>query len=262
MLGLHPRISPIYETDFVVQLANLLTRIDEGTPDQVRRILDQWTRPLPRRPDNKRPHERYHHGAHYILFDRSFAMARVDDLVHAISTGQAVDGLRTFISELFAEHCRIDNKPNWANKTPAYVHHLPLLEQLFPGMRFLHCVRDGRDVATSVMTRPWGPKTVADAAQWWAEKVRDGVTFCDQHPHQGYTVRFEELIEQPARSLARLLDWLGEDPAVDQMLACYRDATVRLDSGRIGEWQRTISSSDVDAFHSRAGDLLDRLGYR
>jgi len=266
MIGLHPRISPIYETDFVIQLIDLLFT-GKQLPLQkfvasLTHCMDEWTRPLPLRPHNKREHERYHHGPHHILFDRSFALDRTITFASALKRGEVEAGFRDFLTALFAEHCRLDGKPRWANKTPAYVHHLPLLQKLFPAMRFVHCIRDGRDVACSVMTRPWGPKTVPEAATWWATKVQDGVTFAEQNPDQCLEVRFEDFLLEPRKTLDRVFCWLGEPACSDEILRHYQDGVVRLEPDRIGEWDRRFSPTDREEFDEVAGQLLDHFGYR
>jgi hypothetical protein len=261
LIGLHPSISPIYETDFLVQLAKLLGR--EGPAlakaEAAREFMERWTRPLPHRPHNKRSHERYHHGPHHILFERDFAMARTEELCGAILRGRDGPGLRSFVDALFSEHCRLDGKPRWANKTPAYVQMLPVLHQLWPGMRFLHCVRDGRDVAASVLTRPWGPDTPAAAARWWGMKASAGVRWGHEHPEQYRELRYEDLLQDPQRELDGVLTWLGERP--DTRAILDRTASIGLDPSRAGGWQSSMGPTEIDAFEAVGRDLLTHFGY-
>ena len=65
-------------------------------------------------------------------------------------------------------------KARWGDKTPRYVESIPFISGLFPDARFVHLVRDGRDVALSYANVPFGPKTVARAASLWAKRVRKG----------------------------------------------------------------------------------------
>ena len=265
MLGLHPRISPIYETDFVVQLIELIFQVNrparEPLAELVTQCMDDWTRPLPHRPHNKREHERYHHGPHHILFDRKFALDRTAEFVIAVKNGRIAFGFRNLLIALFREHCRLDQKARWANKTPAYVQHLPALHRLFPKMRFIHCIRDGRDVVCSVMTRTWRMPSVGDAASWWANKVRLGVEFREKHPEQCLDVRYEDLVRQPEPTLNRICAWLDEESCPDEILRCYRAGGVRLDAARIGEWQRTLSAADQRAVEQHAGEWLTHFDY-
>ena len=73
----------------------------------------------------------------------------------------------------------------------------------FPTMRFIHCVRDGRDTACSAVTRPYGPSDYRKAAEWWASRVKPGMEFGRQYPDQDNEIRFEDLVRRPAESLGR-----------------------------------------------------------
>jgi len=264
MLGLHPRLSPVYETDFVLQLMSLVL----GQPLRVKtlqkdiiRIMDEWTKPLPHRPHNKREHEKFHHGAHHILFDRPLAMDQTRRFLEEVASGRAIAGLRALVHSLFSEHCGLDDKPRWINKTPDYVQQLPTLHKLFPDLRFIHCIRDGRDIACSVITRPWGPKTVPEAAAWWRGKIESGVQFGKAHPEQYLEVRYEDVVRDPAAQLRQILAWLGEEDCSAQMLEHYQGGVVSLDESRIGDWKARFSADDLRAFAGQAGALLEHFHY-
>jgi len=264
MLGLHPRLSPIYETDFVLQLISLVVsrpmRVKTLQKD-ILRIMDEWTRPLPHRPHNKREHERFHHGAHHVLFDRPLAMERTRQFIEEVISDRALPGLCALVNNLFSEHCRLDGKPRWINKTPDYVQQLPTLHQLFPDLRFIHCIRDGRDIACSVMTRPWGPKTVPEAATWWKDKIESGVQYGKAHPEQYLEVRYEDVIRDPAAQLRRIFCWLGEEDCSAQILEHYQGGVVSLDESRIGDWKMRFSADDLREFTAQAGHLLEHFRY-
>lgn len=262
VLGLHPRISPIYETDFVMPIAVMLAK---RTPlpqviARVRSLMDQWTAPLPHRPHNKRAHERYVHGPHHILFDRDFAMEQTEAFITQLEAGAGLMALRGFMDALFDRHSALDNKPRWANKTPAYVHVLPVLHHLYPDMTFVHCVRDGRDVACSVVTRPWGPSTYVEAARWWSGKVMDGLRFAQQHPQRHVTLRYEDLLSNPESELERVLARIGETN-VGAIIDAYRTSGQTFQGARTGGWKDRFSTSDRTDFARTAGPLLEHLGY-
>jgi hypothetical protein len=74
----------------------------------------------------------------------------------------------TFLSRLFGLYGRIISKPLVGNKTVDHALSLRTLNALFPAARFVHLIRDGRDVALSWIGAPFGPKTVHSAARLWA----------------------------------------------------------------------------------------------
>jgi hypothetical protein len=89
---------------------------------------------------------------------------------------------RTFVEHLYRRFARERGKAHAAEKTPDYVKRLDLLGGLFPDSRFVHIVRDGRDVALSVLQwanegkgpgkmELWSTEPVAVCAMWWAWQV-------------------------------------------------------------------------------------------
>ena len=77
------------------------------------------------------------------------------------------DGLRAFY-ELYA--ARFD-KTRWGDKTPRYLVSLPLIHQLLPEVRFVHLIRDGRDVWLSQQAVSFGLESIETAATAWASRI-------------------------------------------------------------------------------------------
>lgn len=111
------------------------------------------------------------------------------------------------------------------------------------------------------MTRPWGPKTVPEAAAWWRTKVLSGIQFGQAHPAQCLEVRYEDLLREPAAQLSRMLSWLGEPDETATILQQYQHGDVSLDESRIGEWQKQLSADDLRAFNEQAGQALAHFRY-
>ena len=54
-----------------------------------------------------------------------------------------------FVSALYSRYCRLRGKANGGEKTPDYVRYLLLFHGLFPWVKTVHIIPDGRDVALS-----------------------------------------------------------------------------------------------------------------
>ena len=260
LLGLHPRLSPVYETDF---LPAVLQQLTQGRPlAEIEAALRAWSQQFTDKPSAKRAHERYHHGPHHLRFSRARMEAHIDRLLTAIAAGHPVPALREMVFDLFAEHAAADNKPRWVSKAPPYIATLGALHQVFPELRFLHCVRDGRDVACSVLTRTWGPADVPTAARWWAARIDVGRRFAARFPDQIHEVRYEDLLQRPEETLAAALAFIGEPPEDAALIvARHRAAGMTFDAGRAGGWRRQLSPQDVARFEQLAGAQLAALGY-
>src|SRR3954453_9696667 len=127
----------------------------------------------------------------------------------------AADAVRA----LFAAYAAAQGKPRYADKTPHYVSHLPALAARFAEARFVHVVRDGRDVAQSLLEVPWGPDTVQEAAAVWRRRVLEGRAAAPDLGAGRYReVRYEARVADPEAELRGLAAWL-ELPYDAAMLA-------------------------------------------
>ena len=56
---------------------------------------------------------------------------------------------RDFIDAIFRTYAESLGKPRWGDKTPFYTPDIDILRRIFPEAKFVHLVRDGRDVILS-----------------------------------------------------------------------------------------------------------------
>jgi hypothetical protein len=166
-------------------------------------------------------------------------------------------------------------KERYADKTPGYVLHIPLLARLFPEAVFVHLVRDGRDVASSFRDLGWA-ETVEQAALHWRLRVRRGQRAGRALPaHRYHELRYEDLVGDPGGALRRLCEVIGLRFA-PEMLEHHRRAAdvvrttshpsyhrhlVRPPTEGLRDWRRDLSAAEVARFELVAGDLLGQLGY-
>ena len=197
--------------------------------------------------------------------------------------------LRAFYS-LYAEG---QGKPRWGDKSPPYVNRMARIQRALPEARFVHVIRDGRDVALSLASVSWGPGGAAEVAEKWVEEIGKARRQAARklEPGSYHEVHYEELVADPASVLQEVaatieLDW---DPA---MLAYHERAGERMSeverdftpgggdvisaaeragqhalvhepptSDRVGRWRDAMSAADREAFEAVAGELLSELGY-
>lgn len=182
------------------------------------------------------------------------------------------DGIRC----AFAAYAREKGKPRYGDKTPRYVQDLALLAELFPEARFVHVIRDGRDVALSFLDREWGPKTVEEAARRWRKRVKAGRRAASSlEPGRYLEVRYEDLFDDPSAELERVCALVEVDPAPEMLRYFERAGEVIAGTKYpdqhssvaapptkgLRDWRTAMSPADVAAFEATAGNLLEELGY-
>jgi hypothetical protein len=183
-------------------------------------------------------------------------------------------------------------KPRWGDKTPGYTLHIRRIAKAVPEARFVHLIRDGRDVALSrVKSLALRPVSIDKAARRWRKRLtrarRQGASV--EHYLE---VRYEALVADPEPTLRSICDFL-ELPWDDRMLSYHEHAEERLSeidrdipatgrmparpadnrlalhtrtaepptTSRIGRWRTEMSAADRAAFDAEAGELLRELGY-
>ncbi|MCX7018637.1 MAG: sulfotransferase [bacterium] len=176
------------------------------------------------------------------------------------------------IATVYDFHARQRNRPRWGDKTPGYVNCLPLIIELFPKAKIIHMIRDGRDVAVSLMSLSLGPHTAYMSAVRWKQWVRHGLASAELHPDSIFQLRYEDLTEDPERYLRDVCAFIGED-YVPEMLEFHRDAKKRVPQGihaminvpanksRHNRWKTELTPTQVRIIEAVAGDLLEQLGY-
>jgi hypothetical protein len=195
------------------------------------------------------------------------------------------DVLRVFY-EFYAE---LHGKSRWGNKTPYFLARMTRVQQVLPEARFVHIVRDGRDVALSTVPIWFGPSEVTGVALEWSRMLGLARRQADSLDH--YTeVRYEDLIREPTGTLQCLCEFLELEwePA---MLDYHRHAAARLSSelgdvveggrrvsagerlaihrfvdrppllDRVERWRREMGAADLRAFEAIAGKTLREFGY-
>lgn len=185
---------------------------------------------------------------------------------------------RTILSALYKEYSRQFEAERWGDKSPIYTIHLDLLSRIFPQAHFIHIIRDGRDVALSMLKSYQGPRffymDLYFAVSSWQRRVRQAKTSAQRLGSEHYhEIRYEDLVTDPPKVISALCDFLGEvyEPAMAEPHNEARGhfhskgihaATRRpLTPNSAGRWRKEMSEADQRLIQVVAGDLLNELGY-
>ncbi|MFN2525862.1 MAG: sulfotransferase [Actinomycetota bacterium] len=182
---------------------------------------------------------------------------------------------RDAIEAAYRAYAHVHEKSVWGDKTPRYVEHIDFLAALFPDARFVHLVRDGRNVALSYGGVPFGPKNVAKAADLWRTRVAAGMTSGRKLGAGRYLeLHYERVVDDPEGQMRRLCEFLGlpfdegmlhyTERARDAVLARSAEHNPHLLQGTkagVREWQSEMPPGHIEVFEALAGGELSELGY-
>lgn len=165
-------------------------------------------------------------------------------------------------------------KSRWGDKTPRYVVNIPELAALFPSSRFIHLIRDGRDVTLSYADVPFGPTNVAKAAELWANRVAKGLRDGRKLERGRYIeIMYTDLVEDNEGEVKDICAFVGA-PFHEAMLdpqETKKGALARADKynkhvteqpiRRVRSWKTDMPPEHIEIFEAVAGDVLSELGF-
>lgn len=168
----------------------------------------------------------------------------------------------------------------WAECTPENLLYVKPIAVAFPAARFLHIVRDGRDVACSIAEQGWvGPYRHADfqtrvlrAGLYWEWMLSRGRVGLSSSPAlQVLEIRFESLVSRPVETLRLIGGFIEHDLDYTRIRANGLGAVARPNTSfpdegdssfnPIGRWQSRLDGSAVARLEAAIQDELVRHGY-
>jgi hypothetical protein len=207
------------------------------------------------------------------------------------ATVSGASALRAFYG-LYAED---QGKPRWGDKTPGHLTEMRSIAGTLPEARFVHLIRDGRDVLASrrrLLAAAGRPQVdAAQVAAGWRRRIDRGRRQGRRLDHY-LEIRFEDLVAEPRATLIRVCELI--DLAFDDAMLHHHERASRrlgemdrdIDAGDgmrarsaaeragqharaaepprpelAGAWRETLSDADRRAFEREAGALLTELGY-
>ena len=263
MLDSHPDLAIPGETHWLPKLIKQFERGKQSADDAADLIID---------------HKRW--GDFHL--DGEHLRARMRELQPVT----AADAIRTFY-RVYAER---EGKTRYGDKTPGYIKEMNRIQRVLPEARFIHIIRDGRDVSLSHLRMNWGPETYEESARLWRNRIRRAQRMSRNVEHY-MEVRFEDLVQDTEGVLRRVCDFIELD--FDPVMLDYHEraegrlqekarelprknrpnqpAEARMEShrlaqepprsDRIGMWRERMSPEEVSEYEAIAGDMLTRLGY-
>ena len=271
MLDAHPRIAIIDETHwFVTWYEKRYGVTPEGfvLPELVSRLLGKKKQSA--------------------IFRDVDLQIRPEDLYDLVGPGREIL-FPDFVSVLFNRYGEAQGKSLVGTKNPDYVRKLRTLHSLWPQAKFIHIIRDGRDVGLSIMSQrrakgearkkpggrlaTWDEDPVTTAALWWEWHVRLGREAGSAlDPELYYEICYEAMVARPGAECGALCAFL--DVPYDKAMLRFNEGRERGDAAGLDakhawrpitpglrDWGSQMPREDVERFEAAAGGLLDELGY-
>lgn len=205
-----------------------------------------------------------------------FKLWEVDESPRALARwakGRSYGDVLDAISFAYARKRGKPGATTWVDHTPENISYTQSLLALYPNARFVHIVRDGRAVASSILPLDWGPNSIIKAARWWMRMTSFGLAAeASLNNQQIIRVKYEELITSPEPTIRRLCQFMGVafQPAMldangftppryttrqHQLVGRKPNASMR------SRWRDRLTPRQIEIFEHQTRDFLENLGY-
>lgn len=168
-------------------------------------------------------------------------------------------------------------KIRFCEKTPQHLYNVEEILKLYPGAKFIHIVRDGRDVVNSLLKMPWRPGGLLNNSRFWKKYITKGLSLSSKLDSKNFlTVKFEELIQDPEALMKTICDFvevsyqksiLQKSQTSNESVFTEWESNWKhkskgdLDTKRIGAWKKELSDQDQALLSWHQYYYLNKLNY-
>lgn len=194
-----------------------------------------------------------------------FHVITPEELERALGTFRRGVGADPAAAAARLTHDLLDGSPRsrgrrrWIETTPDNALRAHQLVRIFPDLKLVHMVRDGRDTAASVASRYWGPDRLSDAIRWWERRTLAIHRSISRLPaDRVLTVQLEDLVLRDREAtLARVLDFL-ELPPHPAVLRFHAEQ-MGPENAHLQRWREGLDAAQLREVEARYEAALDRL---
>ncbi len=163
----------------------------------------------------------------------------------------------------------------WGDKTPMNTLNLWVISIVFPRARYIHILRDGKDVINSYV-KSGLIDTYQKAALRWINSCRRAREFGSFIGNDQYMeVRYEDLVRHESETLARVFHFLNIEPSdsavnTEQLFEKMGDTTLfdhhrnvqkPIFTSSIGKWREEIPKEEYPSLSDLMASTLQKFNY-
>lgn len=190
---------------------------------------------------------------------------------------QGSDGYGKIIEAFHACYAESCNKSAWVLHDIATIDEMHTANDLFTDAKFLHIVRDVRDVVLSHKRYQFGSSNSCEVALRWRDSVRTNIMMGKiLGPARYHLLRFEDVVLNPESTLIGVCDFLGITFTTEMLnysgevsrkvpsakRGLWPALGGKLDGKKVGRWTGSLKPYEIAAIHEICADLMGELGYQ
>ena len=139
--------------------------------------------------------------------------------------------------------------------------HFERILEIFPDARFIHLIRDPRDVARSSIGMGWAGNVYYGVDHWIASETSFGLLKGLAAPGQIADVKNEDLILDPEAVLGEICRFLGLSFNTEMLNYSHTSTYAPPDPSLIEQWRKKLSPKEIGLIEGKVGSMLGEAGY-
>ena len=173
----------------------------------------------------------------------------------AMDRAAVLDAARAFLAELYARPLERASATRWCDDTPSNWLYVDFLYELYPDMRFIHMIRDPRDVVGSYMKQVWAPSDPTVIVAMFKAQFAAYRELMERIPgDRVMEIRLEDISADRAGVMARLGAFLGVENRFNAELF-FNEKT------NTGSYADQIGADALALIETELADWMARQGY-
>jgi hypothetical protein len=178
------------------------------------------------------------------------------------------------IGIVYQHHLTVAGKQRFGDKTPVYIEIIPQIATLYPGAKFIHLIRDGRDVAISNIDLGWHRYYERANFDWTRAMAKRREYLQSPYAKFILDIRYENLITELEATIREVCRFLGEDFELTMLDFQHRTTLVPARERHIHDklsqpisrdaievWRRKLNMAECFAVEACLHNDLRQLGY-
>ncbi|MCB0363041.1 MAG: sulfotransferase [Bdellovibrionales bacterium] len=196
-----------------------------------------------------------------------------ENLLFKEAPSRSLYGIYVALYEQYRRHL---NRKRWACKSTFMYQHIREILDLHPEPRFIHLIRDPRDVAASASQSVFSRFHPYKEAQLWVEQQMaiESWSFLEAEGKL-FRLRYEDLVQDPKISLKNLMGFLNEDLLDDQLLFFRNPESIEIASlmkswgmlsrpistASLSRYKLDLNAREIESVEFVSATLMKKYGY-
>jgi hypothetical protein len=180
---------------------------------------------------------------------------RANRIAHPPNDPKLHEATAKFLHKVFQSICAKSDADIYIADDTFSLFFAPEWQSLWPDMKFVHVVRDPRDVVASLMRQRWAPPNLDEALVFYASTMGAMRNALGELPIEDVkTLRLEDLVADPKGQLQKLC-------AALRLPYSNKMETLDFSRGNVGRWRDEISQSEHARLNAALALDIERFEY-